>query len=287
MAKSKSRLLAKLKKKSKGAWKRSRETEARAKGSMLPDGIVRGVAKLSSYKFDEDKNGNPYFMITGIVVEPSEYAGQRATTSHFIKETQTKTVEDKLDGLSSDIQLLGGDVSGAEIDDLPDLLEGLCKDGPHYFFNTWKPDNGQTMVFIQGLADDWEPEEDEEDADDEDADDSDEDEEEDDAEEDEGEDEDPEDEDAEEEDEDEPDPEDEDEGDEEDPDDEDEGDEEEEDDWEPEKGDVYLYATSSRSKPKECEVISVNKRAGTVNLKRASDGKTLNKVAWDKLQDVE
>ena len=266
--------MAKLKKKSKGAWKRSRESAPAAKGSMLPDGIVRGVAKLSSYKFDEDKNGNPYFMLTGIVVEPSELAGQRATASHFIKETQSKTVEQKLDGLSSDVQLLGGDVDGTEIDDLPGIIEGLVAEGPHFFFNTWKPDNGQTMVFIQGLADDWEPEE--EDADEEEEDDADEDsEDEEDEDEDEG--------DAEEADaEDEEDEEDEDGGEDE----EDEEDaEEDEDDWEPAKGDIYLYKASPRGKGKECSVSSVNKTNQTVGLKRVEDSKVFKAVAWDKLED--
>jgi len=147
------KLINKLKMKTKGAWNESRSVDARAKGSQLPGGIINGVAKLSSWKMGEDKNGNVYFMINGIVVEPSEYAGQRATVSHFISETKTKTVKQKLDALSSDLQLLRpGSTEGTDIDDVPGILAELCEEQRHFYFNTWKPENGDTMVFIQKAA---------------------------------------------------------------------------------------------------------------------------------------
>lgn len=278
---SRSKLMNKLKKRSKGGWKRARSAEAKAKGSQLPGGLINAIAKLSAWKMDEDKNGNPYFTLTGTVKEPEEYEGMKATVMHFIKATQTKTVEDKLEELSSDLQLLSGDqpmgvngvrVSESDVDDLPDIIEGLVEDGPYFKFNTWKPDEDRSaMVFIQGLADDYE------------GDDEDEDYEEEDAEEDDGEEEEYDEDDAEEEDGD-----DEDEEEEEADDDADDDEEEDEDDdWEPQKEDVYLYKASPRGKPQECEVRTVSVKAKAVTLKRVSDGKVFKGVSWDKLEGAE
>lgn len=151
------KILQKLKQVAKGGWKDAAEAPAKAKGSQLPGGIVRGVARLSSWKMDEDKNGNPYFMITGIVLEPVAYAGARATVSHFISETKTKTIQQKLDGLSSDLQLLlPGCTSGTSLDEVPAILDQVVGEQRHFFFNTWKPEqDSDTMVFIQGAATQW------------------------------------------------------------------------------------------------------------------------------------
>lgn len=317
---SQSKTLAKLKKRSKGAWSRSRETEAKAKGQMLPGGITKGVAQLSSYKLDEDKNGDPYFSITGIVMEPEEFAGMKAVTFHSIKETKQKTVEDKLDGLSSDIQLLGGEVDGTDLDDLPGILKGLVEDSPFYFFNTWAPDETRgAFVFIQGLAEDYEGEADGE------LPEGDDDEPESDA------DGDPEGEgeveivegsivlvDNEDEEDDpwegtvtaldadaeeatvddgdggewceplsvltlvEPEAEAEAEADPE-----PEADGEGEPEWEPAKAEIYSYKASPQGTAQECEVVSVNKDKETVSLKRISDGKKFTNVSWDKLEGEE
>ena len=151
----KSKLINKLKKKSKGAWKRSKKVEAKAKGRQLPGGLENAVAKLVDYKFDEDKNHNPYFQLIGTVVEPEEYKGMRCVISHFIAESQTKTVEDKLDGLSNDLQLFGVETTGLDIGEIPEAIEALVEEGPFFLFRTWKPDEDrQAMVFLGGLAED-------------------------------------------------------------------------------------------------------------------------------------
>lgn len=311
----KSQLLAKMKKRAKGAWSRARSTEAKARGSTLPGGITRGVAQFTSYKFDADKKGNPYFMLTGIVKEPAEFAGCRATVFHGIRETQTKTVEDKLDALSADIQLLGGETEGTDIDDLPGILDGLVKEKPHFYYNTWQPEGQQTMVFIQGLADDWEPEDDE-DAEEEPEEEDDEEEGEEGEEDPEAEEEEPEEEDDEPAEDEEP----EEEDDEEEP----EDDEEEEPEpepkpkgkpktgkpaekpaskpkpkpkkepepepepeWEPAKGEVYLYKFSPKSKAEEAEITAVDTKTKTVSVKRVKDGKGFKGVKWDALEGAE
>lgn len=281
-----SKLLQGMKRRAKGAWKRSRETEVKARGGGgLPGGIENGVAKLIGWKLDNTKKGDPYVSLTGKVLEPEEHEGRKATISHFIKATEQKTVEDKLNELSSDIQLLIGDddpklmrrFQSADLDDLPAIIQELVDSERIFLFNTWKPDpDRMAMVFIQGLHEDQEMdlEEDEDEEDYEEEDDTEEDDEE------EGDDDEEWEPDDEEDDE---------EGDEDDEDDED-GDEEaeaEEDDWEPQKGEIYLYKASPRGKPAECEVTSVNTRKQTVSLKRCRDNKIFKLIDWDRLEGEE
>jgi cobalamin biosynthesis protein CobT len=130
--------------------------------------------------------------------------------------------------------------------------------GTFFTFNTWKPDQDRdAMVFIQGLAEDYEeegePEEDPEDGEDG---------------EDEGE---PEEEEApfEEEEEEEP---------------EEEEAEGEEEEWEPVKGETYSCKVTPRSKSTDVEITSVNKRQETVNVKRLSDKKVFKGIPWGKLE---
>ena len=290
-----SKLLNSLKKRSKGAWKRARATDAKAKGSRLPDGLVNAVAKLTGWKMAMNKKNHPYFTLTGVVQEPEEYLGVKATVIHTISETQSKTIEEKLESLSSDLQLLGADMEGVELDDLPDVIEAWVEEGPYFKFNTWNPgDRDSPFVFVQGLAEDWEDadededeevDEEEDEEDDEEVDDDDEEEEYEEEEE-----EDPDDSEEEEEDEEEYEDEDEDEEVDEDEDEDEEVDEEEdeeEDDWVPAKTEVYMYKASSRSKPAECEVTTVSTAKETVTLKRVSDKKLFKNVPWDKLEGAE
>ena len=151
-----SKAMNKLKQAAKGGWKEASTAAARAKGSQLPGGIINGVAQLSSWKMDEDKNGNVYFMITGICVEPSVHAGARVQLSHFISETKKQTIQDKLNALSSDLQLLGGVTQGTDLDEVPPILDQLVGERRHFKFNTWRRDKeGDTMIFVQGAAPDW------------------------------------------------------------------------------------------------------------------------------------
>jgi hypothetical protein len=167
------------------------------------------------------------------------------------------------------LKLLGTEgVDESEIDDLPKIVADLVEEGPFFFFNTWAPDDSQNaFVFIQGLAEDYEDTEDTEDVEDvedvEEPDDEPEDDE--DAEDDEGKDEDADSEDDEGED----------------------AEDAEEEEWEPEKEDVYLFKASPRCKPKEVEVLSVNRKARTVTVKRSEDGKKFSKVSWDKLEGAD
>lgn len=273
---SQSKLLADVKKKAKGAWKRSREVAPKAKGQSLPDNLVRAVAQLSSYKLARDKNGNPYFSIKGIGVEPPEIDGASVSVMHFIRETEQKSVEKRLDDLASDIKLLAGDDSildDTEIDDIPKVLAKLCKEGPYFYFSTWRPPADKNnpspgqFVFIQGRADDFcEPEENEEEA-----------------------------EENEEESEEKVDVEEEDveydeRGEAEEEEEEEEAEEEEEEEeekegeageWEPDVGEVYGFKPPRARNAVDGEITTVNKRAKTVTFKAGN--KVYKNVRWERL----
>lgn len=165
------KLLNKLKKKSKGAYTNARKAAAQAKGARLPAGIMGGTAKFSEWKMAENKKGNVYFVLTGIVQTPEKYKGKKAQVMHTMSETQTKSIEDKYEQLVSDIKLLAPerteDIENGDIEDLVSIIAETCEAEPIFEFNTWAPDDrpNDPFVFIQGLAevdDEGEEEEEEE-----------------------------------------------------------------------------------------------------------------------------
>lgn len=99
---------------------------------------------------------DPYFMLTAIVKDPEELVGRRATFMWFINESEWATVEDNLNQLSSDLQLLGEEMP-EDIGDVIDVLASLCERGVHLMFNTGGPKKSgkSPSLFIQGLAEDW------------------------------------------------------------------------------------------------------------------------------------
>lgn len=307
-----SKAIQKMKKIGKGAWSRSRQKEAKARGARLPGGLINAVAKLSSYNIGEYDNGTPFVSITGIVVEPEEHAGVRAVTKHRLEENDRQTIDEAFDKLSSDIQLLGGKTDEMSEDDIPKELTRLCKASPYYKFNTvaWEF-NGRsgTACLIQGLCDeDFTPADPVEIVEEPDADEDENDldslsrtelkalitEEELDVKVNKGmsdddireairqarpgsdyEEEGDEDEEAE-------------------PGDEGEEEEEEEEidegsngeDWKPAKEDIYNFKAPGTRKSDECEVTSVNERKRIVSLKRLRDKKLFKDVSWDKLESA-
>jgi hypothetical protein len=276
---SESQILAELAKKATGAWNGARGNEPKVKGQRLPGGIINGIAKLKSFKLDRDKNRNPYIAITASVIEPEEYAGCRATKMHFLKSTPKKPLKDRIEDLISDIQLLGEGQSedgesyteGTTIDDCPRLLKELCEQGVVFKFNTWCPPKDkrnpdpQTMIFIQGVAEDYEADGEVEAEEEEDAEKEDETPEEDETA---STEEDPEEEDGEEDKAEENDTED------------------GEEDWTPAKDEIYNYKASAKGKAQECKVTSVSITKKTVTVVRVSDSKKFANIAWDKLESA-
>ena len=253
-----------MKKRTKGAWKKSRQKDPRVKGQQLPGGLVNAVAQFVGFTMDENDDGVPFISLRGVTKEPEEQAGIPARVTHRFVETDRKTVADVCDEFASDLNLLGADLEGVDEDGWEDVLKQLAEDKPHFCFNTraWEF-NGRSgvSVFIQGIAEDFDGGEDadddtetssstdDDDADEDAADDDDDATADDDA------------------------------GD-------DTGDTDADDaaDWKPEKEEVYMFRPTARSKKQEWEVTSVNQKMKTVGLKRVSDGKTAKNVKWDKLE---
>jgi hypothetical protein len=74
---------------SKGAWKKARNVEAKARGGGgLPPRLKNAVCRLSSYKLASTQRGDPYFTLTGIVEDPPELKGRRASFMWFINDSE-------------------------------------------------------------------------------------------------------------------------------------------------------------------------------------------------------
>lgn len=258
------KILLKMKKTAKGAYKKAKDTTPKVKGQQLPGGLTHAVAQLTSYKFGLDKRNSPYVIMTGVVTSPPEYAGAKANISHFFRASERKSVEEKYEAFFSDLQLLGINTQEMDSDTVLEeclaALEELKNQKVPFIFNTWRPDGqDNTYIFVQGLADDFSQGEGEDEEDEEEETEEDEEEE------------------VEEETEDE---EVEDEEDEEEA-------EAEDDDWCPALGEVYGFQVNARSPIFPCEVVGVDPAKMTVDLKRERDSKEFKKIAWDRLTEVE
>lgn len=155
----KSKVMNKLKATAKGAWKRARGIEAKARGGGgFPPNLKGLVAVCQNYKFTTTNNAkkDPYFTLTCIVKDPDEYVGRRATFMWFINESEYATVEDNLNQLSNDLQLLGLEMP-EDIEEVVGLFAELCEKGVHLTFNTGQPrkNDRPPNLFIQGLAEEW------------------------------------------------------------------------------------------------------------------------------------
>lgn len=245
-----SRVMNKIKKTAGTAWRSSREKAAQVKGQRLPGGIVGGIARFADYAYGEtDDKKVPYLRLTFVVDEPSEYGGVKQSLSYFFQDSKFKSLQEVLDRLSSDLQLMGHDVSNASEDDWEAMLADSKANETPIEFNTrsGKTDDGRDwMSFdIQGVAEDYTPPEPAPQADPGDpanepaADGG--------------------------------------QGD---------GDGTATDagEWQPEDGDVYLYRNGPKAKKEEHTVTSVYPDKQTVDLKRDRDGREFKAVSWDKLE---
>jgi len=286
MAKStaQSRIFGKAKKAGARQWKQSRGKDAQvAGGSNLPGGIVGGVAVLVAKEWREtERDKTPFLLLQFAVADPEEHEGVKQSLTYFFADSKFRSIQDTTDRLSSDVQLMGGNVADVDLEGLDAELDELLAAETAIKFNTraGKTDDGKAWFKfdIAGTADDYEgggsedePEPDEDDSDDDYEDESDADEYEDDP-------------DSEEYDEDESE-----EGESETDDEEyeDESEDDSEAEWSPERGEVYGFKPKGAKRSYECEVATVNNTKETVTLKRLSDGKRWSNVPWDKLEGGE
>lgn len=150
------KLIAKARQKSKGAFKKARHTEPKA-GGGLPEGITRGIARVTDWKINE-KEGKISVSIIGSVLLPEDYRGLRFNRMHFLSESEYNTLEEAYEGFYSDIQLLGFDTTDDAHEDLEPAFNDLetAKEERRYFtFNTWKGSgkNSRVKHFISGVPD--------------------------------------------------------------------------------------------------------------------------------------
>ncbi len=133
-----------LKKKAPGAHKNTRDKEVVIRGGGLPDGISRGIAKFADYKTGTIAKGNAkgaqYISLTGIVCEPTQYKGLRATKTIYFRDTANKTVADQVDDFNNELKKLGCDLSGTNEEDWFRLLAEVKANGTYFYFHTWKGD---------------------------------------------------------------------------------------------------------------------------------------------------
>lgn len=173
-----SAILGKIAKTTKGAYSKSRETEAKAKGGQLPPGLIGAIARFTGYKFDQTKDGVPYVSLSGVVCEPQDCRGKKLSVTTFIQDSKPsskfpKTAEDRLEELINNIKLICGSdqdkldaIAGSDLEDLPGILDDMK--GLYFTFETWVGKktkdypNPQTQINIQGGAEDYEPAEPEE-----------------------------------------------------------------------------------------------------------------------------
>lgn len=166
-----SKIMADIKNRGKGTFQRVKKTEAKAGGQGLPPGIKDGIAKISSWKVDKTKmkkddkgrvtGGDPYFTITAICVEPTEFDGvkcdgKRATFMYFLNETEYNTFEENYEKFCNDLQLMGIDTHKMKDDDeIPAALDKHCKGDNYIFFNTTARRNkpGEVNYYVQGVCD--------------------------------------------------------------------------------------------------------------------------------------
>ena len=102
-------------------------------GGDLPAGIDAGKAQLIEAKLDEHKEGENkgkiYMMLTGIVVEPQQYAGLRAMKLIGLYDGKPgpnqKKQADRIAEALNEMRKLGVDTAGLSLDDWEAALEAL------------------------------------------------------------------------------------------------------------------------------------------------------------------
>jgi hypothetical protein len=161
-----SKLMAQLKAKSAGAWKRARQVEPKARGQGgFPPNIKNMIGKITAYKFDKTqaqngKGGDPYFSLSATVIEPPEYAGRRAAFNWFLNESEWATLEQNLEQFANDLGLIAAGTTNyqdglpADVADAPAFLQELVDNEVYIIFHSGGPRKNDKApnLFIDGIA---------------------------------------------------------------------------------------------------------------------------------------
>lgn len=152
-----------FKKKVKGGYGAARKKQAKPRGGGdLPDGLANAVARVTGVTFGKDKNGNPYVQLQAVCLDPEMVRGRKFTKFYGFGESVDdkgnvrKSTQDRLEEFTNDLQLMGCELPKDQ-SEIPDALEDWASERIVFVFNTWKPKEGQTQVFIQGASEEsWE-----------------------------------------------------------------------------------------------------------------------------------
>lgn len=104
--------------KHEAAVKAARSHKASFDEGFLPPN-VRGIGQLTTIRFKRSEKGIPTATINFVCVEPEEYAGQRASKTHWLQQNDYGTLQEAWEGFYDDLQKLGAD---------PDELEKLSRE---------------------------------------------------------------------------------------------------------------------------------------------------------------
>lgn len=173
MAKSRTSLLAGMKKQSTGSYKRAKKVEASAGGKSLYGGIQGGLADISAAGLEEGFEGKPTFKVNCIVVEPEDIKGAQFSLFYTLTSDKFNSYEENEERFCNDMKLLGLEDLIEEADDLAEAVDSvekyLKKSKIRFVYNSSNKPNkkGYYNAFIEGLEDDQEYESDEEDEEDE------------------------------------------------------------------------------------------------------------------------
>lgn len=263
----------KFQKMTKGAFNKSKTKTPVAKGAKLPGGIVGGVATIEKFYQKCDDN-IPSCHLSAVVLLPEEYKGVKFNKSYFFNDMKDgngkviKTSSERVDDFTNDLLLLGAEIEDITEAEIKNALTSLQENETCFEFNTvaWEMNKKQGVsIYIQKVTEKPDDEEIEYEEDEEETQEDDDEPE------------------AEEEEE----PEDSEEDEERDEEEESEEDEEESEDDEeeyiPAKGDKCNYTFPGAKKPVQCEIVRVNTRASTVNLKAVKGDKKADNVPFGEL----
>jgi len=158
----KSGLAAKLGQRGAKAVETHREDETTySSAGELPAGIEGGIAQLVECKFDVykkgDNQGEYFFYAAGVVTQPAEVGGipvegLRTSIMEPMCETPSRTrrtVDDHVAWVLNALRRLGADTSEASLDDLEALAEGVKDVAPYFRFRTWKGQKQTTGAYAR------------------------------------------------------------------------------------------------------------------------------------------
>lgn len=120
-------------------------------GGRLPAGIENGIAQLVDIRIGLYENGalkgQPFWMASGIVVEPKEHeglpvAGARTSIMEPLCDTPQRqsrpTFEDHVGWVMNEMRKLGAETTEMGGEDLEAVGEALKEAAPFFSFRTWK-----------------------------------------------------------------------------------------------------------------------------------------------------